>query len=79
MTTNVEASPTPAPSASVGKKATWAWTVATFFGAGLLKPGPGTWGSLAAAVECEHVGNVPVRPKDVIDKLDRFERFVKYQ
>jgi rfaE bifunctional protein kinase chain/domain/rfaE bifunctional protein nucleotidyltransferase chain/domain len=36
-------------------------------------------GSLAAAVECEHVGNVPVRPKDVIDKLDRFERFVKYQ
>src|ERR1700683_5117894 len=50
MTTNVEASPTPAPSASVGKKATWAWTVATFFGAGLLKPGPGTWGSLAAAV-----------------------------
>jgi rfaE bifunctional protein kinase chain/domain/rfaE bifunctional protein nucleotidyltransferase chain/domain len=36
-------------------------------------------GSLAAAVECEHEGNVPVRPKDVIDKLDRFERFVKYQ
>lgn len=27
----------------------WAWTAATFFGAGLLKPGPGTWGSLAAA------------------------------
>ena len=27
----------------------WAWTVATFFGAGLLRPGPGTWGSLAAA------------------------------
>lgn len=27
----------------------WAWTVGTFLGAGLLKPGPGTWGSLAAA------------------------------
>ena len=26
----------------------WAWTVGTFFGAGLLKPGPGTWGSVAA-------------------------------
>jgi rfaE bifunctional protein kinase chain/domain/rfaE bifunctional protein nucleotidyltransferase chain/domain len=36
-------------------------------------------GSLAAAVECGHEGNVPVRPKDVIDKLERFERFVKYQ
>ncbi|WP_137045751.1 PfkB family carbohydrate kinase [Pseudolabrys sp. FHR47] len=35
-------------------------------------------GSLAAAVECEHEGNVPVRPKDVIDKLERFERFANY-
>ena len=35
-------------------------------------------GSLAAAVECEHEGNVPVRPKDVIDKLERFERLVNY-
>src|SRR4051794_2927372 len=26
----------------------WAWTVATFFGSGLLKPGPGTYGSIAA-------------------------------
>jgi len=26
----------------------WAWTVGTFFGVGLLKPGPGTWGSVAA-------------------------------
>ena len=26
---------------------TWATLVATFFGAGRLKPGPGTWGSLA--------------------------------
>lgn len=29
-------------------KTPWAWTVATFFGAGLGKPGPGTWGSIAA-------------------------------
>ncbi len=28
----------------------WAWAVATFFGAGFLKPGPGTWGSLAAVL-----------------------------
>ena len=28
----------------------WATLVATFFGAGRLKPGPGTWGSLAAAL-----------------------------
>lgn len=26
----------------------WAWLVATFFGAGLLSPGPGTYGSVAA-------------------------------
>ena len=29
-------------------KTLWAWTVATFWGAGLGKPGPGTWGSIAA-------------------------------
>ncbi|MFC5861582.1 phosphatidylglycerophosphatase A [Acidicapsa dinghuensis] len=28
----------------------WAWTVATFFGAGFGKPGPGTWGSAAATL-----------------------------
>lgn len=26
----------------------WAWIVAIFFGAGRLRPGPGTWGSAAA-------------------------------
>ena len=36
--TNV--APTPAPR--------WVTLVATFFGAGRLRPGPGTWGSLAA-------------------------------
>ena len=29
------------------KKSLWAWTIATFFGAGFLKPGPGTYGSAA--------------------------------
>ena len=28
----------------------WAWTVATFFGAGFLKPGPGTYGSVATVL-----------------------------
>lgn len=32
------------------KKTFWAWTVGTFFGAGLLKPGPGTYGSIAAVL-----------------------------
>ena len=31
-------------------KTRWAWTLATFFGAGYLKPGPGTYGSAAALV-----------------------------
>jgi phosphatidylglycerophosphatase A len=33
-----------------GQRTFWAWTVATFFGAGLGKPGPGTWGSAAAVL-----------------------------
>ena len=33
-----------------GKKTTWAWAVGTFLGAGLLRPGPGSWGSAAAAL-----------------------------
>lgn len=32
------------------KKTGWAWVVATWFGAGLLKPGPGTYGSVAAVL-----------------------------
>jgi phosphatidylglycerophosphatase A len=34
----------------------WAWAVATFFGAGLLKPGPGTYGSIAAVLLWAAVG-----------------------
>jgi len=30
------------------RKTLWAWAIGTFFGAGLLKPGPGTYGSIAA-------------------------------
>lgn len=44
MTTNSPA----AIRASRTKRTLWAWTIATFFGAGLGKPGPGTWGSVAA-------------------------------
>ena len=29
----------------IKKRSLWAWTVATFFGSGFLKPGPGTYGS----------------------------------
>ena len=29
------------------KKSLWAWAIATFFGAGFLKPGPGTYASAA--------------------------------
>ncbi len=50
MTTKTE--PAPGPSSEVvparPAKTRWAWVAGTFFGAGLLKPGPGTWGSLAA-------------------------------
>jgi phosphatidylglycerophosphatase A len=30
------------------RRSTFSWTIATFFGAGFGKPGPGTWGSAAA-------------------------------
>ena len=37
-------------SVPTAQKTFWAWTVATFFGSGLGKPGPGTWGSAAAVL-----------------------------
>jgi phosphatidylglycerophosphatase A len=44
-------SPTPALNQDKnGTKCWWAWTVATFFSAGFGKPGPGTWGSVAAVL-----------------------------
>ncbi len=44
-----------------GRKTFWAWTVATFFGAGLGKPGPGTWGSVGAVLAWA-LYNFAVRP-----------------
>jgi phosphatidylglycerophosphatase A len=38
----------PSAAPATGRKTPWAWTVATFFGVGLLKPGPGTWASVVA-------------------------------
>jgi phosphatidylglycerophosphatase A len=32
------------------RRTLWAWAVATFLGAGLGKPGPGTWASIAAVL-----------------------------
>jgi phosphatidylglycerophosphatase A len=37
-------------SAASQHKTLWAWMVATFLGAGLSRPGPGTWGSVAAVL-----------------------------
>lgn len=37
-------------SSTAQRKTRWAFAVATFFGAGRLKPGPGTWGSVAAVI-----------------------------
>jgi phosphatidylglycerophosphatase A len=45
MNNPAAAIPQPAPPT---RKNLWAWAIATFFGAGLIKPAPGTWGSLAA-------------------------------
>lgn len=49
MSSSPEAVPPSTPAAPTGRKTAWAWVAGTFFGAGLLRPGPGTWGSLAAA------------------------------
>ena len=35
---------------ALASRTNWAWVVGTFFVAGWLKPGPGTWASLAATV-----------------------------
>ncbi|MGO9316400.1 MAG: phosphatidylglycerophosphatase A [Terracidiphilus sp.] len=48
-TTSPTPASTPASTASA-RKTLWAWTIGTFFGAGFGKPGPGTWGSVAAVL-----------------------------
>jgi phosphatidylglycerophosphatase A len=35
---------------ATAKAPAWAWITATFFGAGLGRPGPGTWASIATAL-----------------------------
>jgi phosphatidylglycerophosphatase A len=46
---------------TASRKTLWAWTVATFFGSGFLKPGPGTYGSIAALLLWYAVAHV-LRP-----------------
>jgi rfaE bifunctional protein kinase chain/domain len=36
-------------------------------------------GNMAAAIECEHEGNVPVTPEEVLKKVDTVERRINYQ
>ncbi|HEX6773568.1 MAG TPA: phosphatidylglycerophosphatase A [Acidobacteriaceae bacterium] len=50
----------PSAVAATDSKTLWAWTVGTFFGAGLLKPGPGTWGSIAAMLLWKWAQPIPV-------------------
>jgi phosphatidylglycerophosphatase A len=38
------------PSQTVTNRTLWAWTIATFFGAGLGRPGPGTYGSITTVL-----------------------------
>jgi phosphatidylglycerophosphatase A len=40
----------PAAPQPAGRQTLWAWLVATFFGIGRLKPGPGTWASIATVL-----------------------------
>jgi phosphatidylglycerophosphatase A len=44
---------------AAGPKTSWAWIVGTFFGAGLGRPGPGTWGSVAALLLWFAASRVP--------------------
>jgi rfaE bifunctional protein kinase chain/domain len=36
-------------------------------------------GNMAAGVECEHEGNLPVAPEEVLKKIDAIERHINYQ
>ncbi len=48
MTISARPDDTPLQNQHASKRCWWAWIVATFFGAGYGKPGPGTRGSVAA-------------------------------
>ncbi len=42
--------PAAVPNQSGNGRSYWAWSVATYFGIGFGKPGPGTWGSVATVL-----------------------------
>lgn len=44
---------------SLSAKTGWAWVAGTFFGAGYIKPGPGTWGSVAALLLWSGAAHIP--------------------
>ena len=59
MTSNAPIQAAPATSRPPAQSAPlWATLVATFFGAGRLKPGPGTWGSLATVLVWAGISHV---------------------
>jgi phosphatidylglycerophosphatase A len=51
----MEASPTEAAKSTRGPL--WAWLTGTLFGVGTLKPGPGTWGSVATILVWACIGH----------------------
>jgi phosphatidylglycerophosphatase A len=57
---NHDAAPPPATAAAPSR---WAWLVATFFGVGMLRPGPGTWGSLAAVLSWAAIAHAIPAPQ----------------
>lgn len=50
----------PSATPATGKKTLWAWAVGTFFGVGLLRPGPGTWGSVGAMLLWACAWSLPI-------------------
>jgi len=39
----------------------------------------GILGSMAAACECEHDGNIPIRPENLLTKIDAVEKMTDYK
>jgi len=39
----------------------------------------GILGSMAAACECEVDGNIPIKPENVLGKIDNVEELTKYK
>jgi phosphatidylglycerophosphatase A len=51
------------------KRTQWAWIAGTFFGAGNIKPGPGTWGSVAALLLWFAAAHLPFFTDNPASKL----------